>query len=131
VIAMPHELIDAVKVRKEMNGMIKMITHPAFVEAMRQLKATPVSKRREVGKRLLTVESLRKQGAPIPAGMRLTTRYFEQGKPTVIELPPDGRIVTRKIPDLRNRVLDPTNVTGWGGCACGGLSFCGGAGGGT
>jgi hypothetical protein len=50
---MPNELIDPAEVRKEMDVMIEMITHPAFVDAMKNMKATPVSKRRELGKKTL------------------------------------------------------------------------------
>ena len=129
---MPNDLIDPVEVRKEMDVMIEMITHPAFVDAMKDMKATPVSKRRELGKKTLTVDALRRKGVKIPDKMRLTTRYFEPGKPGILEIRPTGNPVITKFPRYPQiDALDPGTVA-WGGCACGGgLTFCGGAGGST
>jgi hypothetical protein len=127
---MANELIDPRRVRKEMDEMIEMITHPAFVAAMKKMKETPVSERQALGKRTLTVAALTAGGVRMPAGMRVTTRYFERGIPEVIEVSPDGKVKATKTP------LFPIGADGgtvsWGGCACGGgLSFCGGAGGST
>lgn len=130
---MPNDnpLIDAEKVKSEMKAMVKMTSHPAFVAAMKNLKETPLDQRLDVGRETLTVEALKAQGVDMPDQMRLTTRYFEPGTPNVIEVGPDG--------DVKNLVLEkptvqdrPPNAPGYGGCACGGgMSFCGGAGGGT
>lgn len=128
---MTTELIDPKKVRAEMEEMITMITEPAFVRAMKEMKETPVSKRRELGKRTLTVDALKAQGVKIPDGMRLTTRYFEPGKSRYIEVDPNGNLTERAFPKFRGRD-GLGGVVQWGGCACGGgLSFCGGAGGST
>ncbi len=127
---MAEELIDAVKVRQEMDAMVDMITHPAFVAAMKNMKASPVSKRREIGKETLTVDALRAQGVTIPRGMRLTTRYFEPGRPGFLEVDAAGVIKAGRIPKFD--VGDLGGTVQWGGCACGGgLTFCGGAGGST
>jgi len=129
---MPNDLIDPQKVKKEMDQLITMITHPAFVDAMKQMKASPVSKRRELGTKVLTVKSLKAQGVDIPPGMRLTTRYFEPGKPEILELGPDGKIRGIKLPKFPIGDINDAGTVAYGGCACGGgLSFCGGAGGST
>ena len=128
---MPNDYTDAAAVKKEMDVMVNMITHPAFVDAMKTLKATPVAKRRATGKKILTVDVLKKKGVDIPDGMRLTTRYFEPGRPGVLEMLPDGEIRNTKLPRFPAGDIEP-NPLGIGGCACGGgLSFCGGAGGST
>lgn len=129
---MANDLIDRQKVKKEMDVLINMITHPAFVDAMKKMKASPVSKRRELGKKLLNIDVLKAQGVEIPPGMRLTTRYFEPGRTEVLELGPDGLIRGVKIPKFSVGDLKELGNVAWGGCACGGgLSFCGGAGGST
>lgn len=130
---MPNEMIDAGKVKAEMEQMIDMISHPAFVDAMKQLKESPVSKRQELGKSILTIDALRKAGIDVPPEMRLTTRYFEPGKPDIIEVSPGGVIKKTKQPLVPiGKVGSPGGEPAWGGCACGGgLTFCGGAGGGT
>ena len=126
---MANDLIDPKKVKKEMEVMIDMITHPAFVAAMKAMKETPVAGRTELGKKSLTVKSLSAKGVKIPEGMRVTTRYFEPGKPTIMEMTPDGKLIGTKLPKFP--IGDPGPLS-WGGCACGGgLTFCGGAGGST
>ena len=126
---MANDLIDPKKVRQEMETMIEMITHPAFVDAMKTMKASTPKRRIELGKELLTVKALSSSGVKIPDGMRLTTRYFEPGKPEVLEFTPDGKVrLTKspKSPKFPNRGGD----IAYGGCACGGAAnFCAGAGG--
>lgn len=130
---MVDQLIDPQKVRADMDVMINMTTHPAFVDAMRTLKATPVGDRLDVGKKLLTVDALKAQGVDIPAGMRLTTRYFEPGSPDILQINPDGTVGNTIIPNANVPLVPgsgPLNPYAVGGCACGGgLTFCGGAGG--
>jgi hypothetical protein len=129
---MVDQLIDADRVRRETDSMINMITHPAFVDAMKKMKETPLNSRREVSKSTLTLEALAAQGVPIPSDMRITTRYFEPGNPEVIEIAPDGTVsgtVAPKFPS--GKPNDPTTMA-WGGCACGGTALgCAGAGGST
>ena len=124
-------MIDEAKIKNEMGAMIKMLSHPAFVAAMKNMKATPIKKRRAVGKNTLTVKALKAKGVPIPDGMRVTTRYFEPGKPGVVEINPSGKIRVTKNPKFPSGIEGPGTVA-WGGCACGGAAtVCGGAGGST
>jgi hypothetical protein len=128
---MPDPMIDRRRVKKEMDALIEMITHPAFVGAMKQMKETPVAERRALAKDVLAVDTLKSAGVKMPRGMRVTTRYFEPGKTQAIQISPEGRVTTVKLPKelVSGR---PGGVLSWGGCACGGgLTFCGGAGGST
>ncbi len=126
------DMINESKVKSEMGAMVEMLSHPAFVAAMKNMKATPIKKRRAVGKKTLTVKALKAKGVPIPAGMRLTTRYFEPGRPGVVEIDPTGHPRITKNPRFPQSGIDGPGTVSWGGCACGGgLSFCGGAGGST
>ena len=126
---MANELIDPVKVKKEMDAMINMITHPEFVASMKAMKETPLKMRKAFGEQNLTVEALTAKGVEMPVGMRVTTRYFEPNKPDIIEITPEGKIIKTKIP---KHIIGAGGPLAWGGCACGGgLSFCGGAGGGS
>ncbi|MGJ8736984.1 hypothetical protein [Zobellia laminariae] len=129
---MATDLIDAKKVREEMDAMIEMISHPAFVDAMKTMKKTPISKRRQLGKKILSIDHLKSKGVKVPKGMRVTTRYFESGRPGIIELLPNGKIRGSRFPRFPiGDKLDPGKVA-WGGCACGGAAtVCGGAGGST
>jgi hypothetical protein len=130
---MGEQLINADKVRKEMDVMIEMITHPEFVASMKAMKETPLKKRREFGEQNLTLKALKAKGIKLPDGMRVTTRYFEPNKPKIIEITPDGKIsITKKPQFVIGNLIGDAGTLAWGGCACGGgLTFCGGAGGGT
>lgn len=128
---MPQGMIDTAKVKAEMTAMVDLISHPAFVDAMKNLKSTPAAKRQEYGKKALTVAALSQKGVKFPPGMRLTTRYFEPGKPGFTEWRPDGTSAKSKFPKFPITDARGSPVQ-WGGCACGGgMTFCGGAGGGT
>jgi hypothetical protein len=128
---MPDSLIDPVKVKAEMTAMVDLISHPAFVGAMKNLKALPAGERQEYGKKNLTVAALEQKGVRFPAGMRLTTRYFENGKAGFVEWRPDGSSAVTKAAEMPIASHGKGTVQ-WGGCACGGgMTFCGGAGGGT
>src|SRR4051794_41098048 len=74
---------DVKKLQKITDGMIAAISSPAFVDAMKKLKATPAEKRLEKGAALLSPEALRKKGVKLPAGMRISSRYFEEGLPII------------------------------------------------
>jgi hypothetical protein len=128
--AKDHEF-DAARLQAKTSEMIKAITSPAFVEAMRQLKQTPVKDRLAMGAKVLDPATLRRAGVPLPSDMRITSRYFEPGKAGVIEV---GDLGARRVPTgtIRGGTLGGSEPLSWGGCACGGgLTFCGGAGGST
>lgn len=127
---MADQLIDRKKVKKEMDALIEMVAHPAFVAAMKQMKEAPVAERKKLAKGVLAVDTLKDAGVTMPRGMRVTTRYFEPGKTKAIQVTSDGRLSTVTLP--KDFVAGGGGLVAWGGCACaGGLSFCGGAGGGT
>jgi hypothetical protein len=119
---MPNE-VNPVKLKAITDDMIAAISSPAYVEAMKTMKATPVEKRLAVAAKLLSPEALRKKGVPLPADMRISSRYFEPGNPSVIYVDEHGARLAG--------LGDPGPVGAWG-CACGGAAtVCGGAGGGS
>lgn len=129
---MANELINPDKLRKEMDAMTEMLSHPEFVAAMKLIKSTPLSKRNALAKKTLTIQAPREKGVKIPEGMRLTTRYFEPGKTEMLEIGPDG--TARKVAKSKIGIEFPGGINtngslAWGGCACGGIgSICGGGG---
>ncbi|WKX75826.1 hypothetical protein [Zobellia laminariae] len=110
---MANELINTQKIRAEIEAMIEMISHPAFVEAVKTMKKKPISKRRQLGKKILSIDHLRSKGVMVPKGMRVTIRYFESGRPGIIELLPDGKIRNTKYPRfLIGDKLNPVRLHG-------------------
>lgn len=119
---MPDEF-DVKKLEKITGEMITAITSPPFVDAMRKLKATPTEMRLAEGARLLSPVTLAKNGVKFPAGMRISSRYFEEGHP-IIDVTDHGAFVG-------GLSMNPPKTATVCGCASGGgLTFCGGAGGG-
>ena len=119
---MPNE-IDPVRLQKITADMIAAISSPAYVKAMKKMKATPLDKRLAVASKTLTPAALRASGVPLPEGMRISSRYFEPGSPTVIKVDDFGAVIGGR---------GIGEVAGAWGCACGGAAtVCGGAGGGS
>jgi hypothetical protein len=128
------EMLDAERLRKITDEMITAITSPPFVEAMRTMKTTPQDQRLKVGAKILNPEALRSKGVPLPAGMRITSRYFESGKPTIEVADPDEAghpPIVKEIADIRSLSSGQTKGGQTAGmCAGGGAgTVCGCAGG--
>ncbi|WP_175948740.1 hypothetical protein [Burkholderia pyrrocinia] len=125
------QLLDVDRLRKLTDDMIVALTSPAFVEAMRTFKATPVPERLKLGEQILTPDALRAKGVPLPEDMRVTSRYFEAGSP-MIEVSglttPGSLSSAREIPQGSHGNLAMSPL---GGCCCGGAGACGGCGGGA
>ncbi len=125
--------MDRVKLERQMHDIVEMITHPEFVEAMRNMKAADPNERQEVGRQTLTPNALKERGVPMPENMRITSRYFEASPPEIIDVNQDGVIIrTPQDADLEQAFGFSPSEVAWGGCACGGAAtVCGGAGGST
>ncbi|MBK5912434.1 hypothetical protein CCR85_13155 [Rhodothalassium salexigens] len=151
---MPQDDLDPERLKAITSQMVEAITSPAYVEAMRKVKAASNDKRLDEAMRRLTPKALREQGVRLPEDMRISSRYFEEGfKPIEVGEPagkrnllaelhaaePEmfdliGRLRDRK-PDLyqelteRLSVEDAISPLALCGCACGGAATaCGGAG---
>jgi hypothetical protein len=51
--------------------------HPAFLEMLSEIEAQPEGQRMAKAEQLASVSELQRRGVPVPPGLRLTTRYFE------------------------------------------------------
>jgi hypothetical protein len=128
--------LNAKGLQKITAEMIAAITSAPFVAAMRRLQLTPLNERLDLAPQLLMPDILRKKGVKLPADMRITSRYFERGSPSVIEVNDYGAFLTSTPLDPVAAGLGPLDAknvaAGVCGCGCaGGLTFCGGAGGGV
>lgn len=117
---------DLVALRKTTDDMIDALTSPAYVEAMRKLRAAPDDKRLDEATRRLSPDGLRELGVPIPEGMRISSRYFEPGFAEPVELGDS---------EFGGGTEDLTVVDAFAACTCGGTvvppfgpTVCGGAG---
>jgi hypothetical protein len=147
-------IIDVQALKKHTDELIDAISSPAFVAAMHAMKATPPNQRLAFAAANLTPTILESQGVRFPAGMRITSRYFEPGVPQAVETtdagprlvpyspPPGGGFPGGGLPGgglpgggLPGGGLPgggPPGATGAWACACGGAgTVCGGAGGGS
>lgn len=81
-------LDDAVtkRLRDETQKIIDALVSPAYVAALRAVKAAPVQSRLQEASTRLTPEALRKQGVKLPENMRISSRYFEAGMPRPLSL---------------------------------------------
>src|SRR5436190_12331991 len=106
---MPEEELDVQRLREISSAMIEAVTSPAFVEALRTVRSAPSDQRLAEGSRRLSPDALRAQGVPLPADMRITTRYFEADQPGIIEFGEAGSMVNslnEKDPGLLDRLRE-------------------------
>lgn len=114
--------IDPDFLKAHTDKIIAAITSPAYVEAMKKLRGTPSEMRRALAEKILTPDALRAAGVPLPAGMRISSRYFQSDFPESIEL---GDM------NIRPNMETPDGAQPAWFCGCGGaVGVCGGAGGG-
>jgi len=149
---MTDEELDVQRLREISNAMVEAVTSPAFVEALRTVRSAPQDQRLAEGSRRLSPDALRAQGVPLPADMRITTRYFEADQPGIIEFGEAGSVVnslneadpglldrlreanpalfTRMMNEITNETDALMKKSDIGGCACAGHhGTCSGAGG--
>lgn len=130
---MPEDFLNADRLRKITDEMIITLTSAPYVEAMRTLKATPLDQRLKVGAELLTTSALRAKGVPMPDNMRVSSRYFEAGSPTLEVTDPEkpgDQPIARFIDDPTTQTMLLVGAHPMAGCCCGGAGACGGCGGG-
>lgn len=146
----PARGLDAEFLRKTTDELIEALTSPAYIEAVRAVRVAPEDKRMLEASKRLTPEALRALGVPLPAGMRISSRYFETGFPDSIDVElgdaPEGGVnlinaLNKAKPglldDLRannaeifKTLISPQETTGpqtprIGYCNCGGHDFSG------
>lgn len=80
------EHIDAAALREQTDRMIDALTDPRYIEAVRAVRNSPDDSRIAEAAKNLSPDALRELGVPIPAGMRISSRYFEPDLPGEIEL---------------------------------------------
>jgi hypothetical protein len=142
--------LDPEKIRGEIYSMLEALTHPAYVEAMRAVRATPQDQRLAAGSRLLSPDSLRQKGVPLPKNMRISSRYFDEDFLKGVDFGDKGANgvnlvnalntaepgildrLSRSYPEVLDQILSrsiPERFIPVAGCCCGGAaSACGGCG---
>lgn len=102
-----EDRLDSDHLRDITSQMVEAITSPAYVEAMRAVKSAPDDKRLEEALRRLTPEALRAQGVPLPTGMRISSRYFEEGiNPIEVGDPAGGPNLLKELNDREPGIFD-------------------------
>ncbi len=135
--------------RDETQKIIDAMISPAYVAALRAVKAAPLEKRLQEASKRLTPDALRKQGVKLPENMRISSRYFESGMPQPLSLgdsASEGKAnvlveLLKKNPELLDELRannlpafdallmsdesmagggDDLTMAAFGGCTCGG-----------
>lgn len=69
----------------EIQVLSELIAHPEMQRITDEILAAPESERLELVNKIATPEALAARGIPVPEGVKITTRYFED--------PPTGAVV--------------------------------------
>ena len=95
-MATSEQGLDPKFLRKTTQDLIEALTSPAYVEAVQAVRDAPEESRLDEASKRLTPDGLRNQGVPLPSDMRITSRYFESGFPSAIDVelgdPPAGGV---------------------------------------
>lgn len=67
----------AEELKQQAATLSDVVRHPGFVSIVQELEDTPPEQRDAKAAELASIDNLRARGVPIPEGMRLTTRWFE------------------------------------------------------
>lgn len=135
------------------NEVLQAVTSPEFLAQLEAVRAVPVEHRLAEAARRLTPDAMRRAGVRLPEGIRISSRYFEEGQnfnielgdiprrisvvPAIMEIDPDFLDKLRVArPDVFTHIVTEPPFAGddltnrWSVCGCAGGGFCGGIGGG-
>lgn len=136
---------------EETEEVLKSVTSAEFLDQLEAVRRVPRESRISEAAKRLTPAAMRKAGVDLPEGVRLSSRYFEEGDdfsielgdvegqipvvPALEELQPDFLDKLRSDrPDLFKQLVgQPLTVggeTSWSACVCVGAGVCVGVGGG-
>jgi len=65
------------ELRQQIETLSSIASEPAFLEILAEIESAPEEERLAVATRLASLQTLGRRGLRVPAGTRLTTRYFE------------------------------------------------------
>ena len=71
----PRELPS--EVREQLADLAQVVSNPQFTAIINEIEQAPEAERVDTASRLASVAELEARGIPIPQGMRVTTRWFE------------------------------------------------------
>jgi hypothetical protein len=142
------EELSPIRLREITNRMVDAVTSPQFIEAMRAVRAAPEDRRLVEASRRLAPDALRAAGVPLPNGVRISSRYFEQGRePVECGDWPDGRAnvlnflnevqpglmdrLRTEAPEVFRQLSAPATISGSAGPTARPVAGCCGAGGGS
>jgi hypothetical protein len=74
----PKAMLSEAALEEQIEALSQVASHPAVISAMKQIGELPETERLDAARELATPEALRERGVPLPAGFRITTRYFEE-----------------------------------------------------
>ena len=90
--------------RETIEKLVQIVSQPEFTALLREIEDAPEDSQAENAQQLATVSEFRKRGLPIPEGLRVTTRVFEN--------PDDPRILATSIVDESSRGTVPVAEAG-------------------
>lgn len=136
--------------KKQTDGIIAAVTAPEFVSRVDAVLVAPRNEQLDLAAETLTPSALKKAGVKLPAGVRVSSRYFEEGSTKATELGAPGATLSAGkgipgIPTLPGRppiqglpkmpggrtVPGIPPVASWSVCVCVGAGGCVGVGGGS
>jgi hypothetical protein len=86
---------------EQTHRLTEFVSHPVLLEELRDLERVPESRRLEEAQRRLSLQALSAKGVPVPDGIRITLRYFEN---------PETRLVTSLATSSQEGLREPNII---------------------
>lgn len=103
------------ELREKIETLSRIASEPAFLEILAEIESAPEAERLAVATRLARLQTLGRRGLNVPAGTRLTTRYFEAPQAATRG---DVRIDAAGIVDRAEEAAAPTVCVSVGYIVC-------------
>ena len=77
--------ITPTQIANQVEKLNRVASDPSFLQLLEQLQTTEPRERSRFVATKMSPRALTRQGIPLPEGMRITTRYFEEPKAPVLK----------------------------------------------
>lgn len=63
--------------REMVQDLGRVVSHPEYQQILERLESLPDEEREDYARKVASIEEFRQRGIPVPEGLRVSVRYFE------------------------------------------------------
>ena len=85
---------DPAEIARITNEVTAVVTHPAFLQMMEKIQSLPEPERQKEAEKVAQVRTLQQHGIPLPTGLRVSTRWFENPASAQLKVPDPSAVAS-------------------------------------